>query len=264
MRCYRGTQEDTWTRSVRGHSSWTPCLAVAVVYSARPGALGARFLPTSTVFSADLVFERPLELARDTTLRDIMSALRFGDSGGMTLREVRQTLMYLHKRHVGLAPGGQFSSIVLDEDGEAVEQEHVLFLGRTQSHIRDFWEELEGESTPDQLSMGGLFIADAFVFADAPAVQEAAIRAGYDAIVYDDVFGGAETALEALTGIKPEQVDCLSLEEDPFSYWKDWRDEHDESWYHQSARPLLPEVVTNVQPMPALEAVARLQRAAEA
>ena len=188
-----------------------------------------------------------------------MSALGFGDKGGMTLRELKRTLIYLHKRHLGLAPGGPFSSVILDEDGEAVEQERAFYpIYRAQSHIRDFWEELEGESTIDQLSMGGLFIADAFVFADAPAVQEAAVRAGYDAIVYGDVFGGAETVLEDLTGLRPEQIGCLSLEEDPFSYWKE---EFEESWYHRSVRPLRSDVVTNVQSMPAVEALAELRHA---
>lgn len=186
-----------------------------------------------------------------------MSALGFGEKGGMTLRELKRTLIYLHKRHLGLAPGGPFSSVILDEDGEAVERERAFYLS-ARSHIRDFWEELEGESAQDQLSMGGLFVADAFVFADATAVQEAAVRAGYDAIVYDDVFGGAETVLEDLTGLRPEQIGCLSLEEDPFSYWKE---EFEESWYHRSVRPLRSDVVTNVKSMPAMEALAEMREA---
>lgn len=255
---FRGSQSKDWRRGVRGSTSWTPCLAAAVVYAAKPGegllSSGPAFLKTSTVFAAEIEYRSPLILPKDTTLRHVLESLRFGHDEGMSLRDVKSTLMYLSKRYVGAVPGGSFKFVLLDEDGDPREDEGFISLRRTPIH--DFWQDFEFEDEDAQLHEAGLFVSDSFVFADAKPVQDAARRLGYDAIVYEDVFGGAEYALPDLVGISPDEVSCLFHDEDPMSFWSE---EDEYQWYHETVRPLNEEIVEITGSVPAQDAAESLR-----
>jgi hypothetical protein len=91
--------------------------------------------------------------------------------------------------------------------------------------------------------------ADTFIFADAPAVQRAARVAGYDCIVYSDVFEGGRHASEVLLGVDVEELPGIDLDEDL---------EDDLVVVHDTYRPLVP--VERLWMLPAQQALALFHR----
>jgi hypothetical protein len=138
-------------------------------------------------------------------LGDVLRALDYGSPEGITETEVHKVYNYLHNRLTGRAKGGEFLYRVYDSEGDRVEDADVPFDIRSpQTPIswvaRDNWDEEPEVETADYLT------ADTFIFADAPAVQKAARRLGYNALIYPDVFAGGGDASEELLG---KEVDDL-------------------------------------------------------
>ena len=245
---FRGTltaaQEQT---ALGGAPSWTPCLGAAVVWSAKPPDLWssvpgydrARFVVGSTVTAAKVSAANVLNLGGlDQSLGDVLRSLSFEEGGGITRDEAMRIFNYLHSRLIGKARGGEFKFRVFDGDGEAMDPQDVpLSFSAPQTLISMARDDFEYAIPGDALAEADRVLADTFIFADAPIVQKVARRLGFDAIVYLDAFGGGPGALRDLMGITPEQVCCLTEEDDPFS------DDLDAVWAHETLRPLSEEIV---------------------
>jgi hypothetical protein len=215
---YRGTQLPT-IEGVRKGQSFAYSLPVAIIWSARPGDIWARrpnaqFLETSTVHRVQVDAKNPLMLStrNHTTLADILRALQFGKPDGITDDEVRKIYNYLHNRIIGKAAGGEFSYMVVDEEGDERDEDEVpLSFRNPQSMItlaRDDWDFAPGLDTAEFL------IADTYIFADAPAAQRVAMRLGHDVMIYPDVFQGGEDAAKELLGCAVHELDGITEEID--------------------------------------------------
>jgi len=261
---FRGTQDVRTEQTVRGVPSWTPCLEAAIVWSALPAnvwsssdaARKARFAATSTISAARILPSRPLHLGgADESIGAILRKLSFMRAGGATEEEALSIFSYLHYRLIGRRLGGPFKYRVFDDDGEPVDESTVpLSFSAPQTLISMARDDFEFSSSAKQsLSVADAVAADVFVFADCPVVQRVAARLGYDALVYPDVFAGAEYALRDLMGMRPEDVDCLDEDEDPFSGGED-------QWYHETLRPLVPAIVQPLWSRPALQVLETYRR----
>lgn len=133
-----------------------------------------------------------------------MKALKMPDE------EVRKVFSYLHNRIFGKARGGEFRYLVRDEEGEERGEDEVPFsLLRPESLLSEAREDFRYDpSVVDRV------FVDSFALADAPAVQRAALAAGYDAIVYRDVFEGGRGAAEVLLGKDVLDLDGVEEDED--------------------------------------------------
>lgn len=207
---YRGTQRRS-IKGVRKSLSFTPSLPVAVIWSAVPGdAWGQHapeFLPTSTIHTMQLLPAcQPLLLGNPLpypdnalSLAHVLVLLKYGKEDGITEAEVRKIYNYLHNRITGKTSGGDFLYRVFNEYMEEMDDEDIPW-DFTHPHTmisyiaRDAWDDNPTVTTAENLE------ADAFIFADAPAVQKAAIRLGYDSLLYVDAFGGGEYAAPPLLG----------------------------------------------------------------
>ncbi len=215
MILFRGTTRPG-VQGVSKSFSYTPSLPVAIIWSALPGsAWGERktaFLPTSTVHFAQLRTQHVLDLgANAATLGGILRALHYEEPGGITHAEVLKVFNYLHNRIVGKAPGGEFKYKQIDEDGEEVEEFSLRYSG-----VQLFKEEFDW--TGGGVEIADRFVADTFIFADAPAVQRAARALGYEAIQYEDVFAGGTSAAPELLGLEVEELqgvdESMDIEDD--------------------------------------------------
>jgi hypothetical protein len=214
---YRGTQRET-LEGVRKGASFAYSLPVAIIWSARPGDIWhnrkTQFLPTSTVHRAQIDARNPLELSDEnySTLGDVLRALQFGASDGITEDETRKIYNYLHNRIIGKASGGEFAYRVFDFDGEERDEDEVpLSFTNPESMItlaRDDWDFESTVETAERL------VADTYIFADAPAVQRVAMRLGHDVLVYPDVFQAGEDAAQELLGCRVSQLDGVSTARD--------------------------------------------------
>jgi hypothetical protein len=220
---YRGTQREA-LHGVHAALSFTDSIDVATIWSAAPGSAfasikenrQARFLPTSTVHAAYLAMRRPIVWDDNyISLSDVLSTLRFGRDGGITVEEVGKIYNYLHNRLTGKAKGGEFRYVIRDEDGEIEEESDGLdFSGRTRIlDEKDLFLETEDLATASRLA------ADAFIFADTPMVLKAAQRLGHDGIVHGDVFDGASAASKDLLGRKVDSLDGVEEERDIDDEW---------------------------------------------
>lgn len=260
---FRGTitkeQEKT---SLGGAASWTPCLGAAIVWASVPPSVWssfeesrrARFVDGSTVTAAKVSAAKVLDLGGpDQSLGEVLRALSFEEGDGITTDEAMRIFNYMHNRLIGKARGGEFKYRVFDADGEAMDPRDVpLSFSMPETLIsmtRDDFDLARPDTLPTtpaqarvaaRLAKADRVSADAFVFADTPTVQKVARRLGFDAIVYLDAFGGGPGALRDLMGIDPEQVDCLTEEDDPFSD-DDWR--QNTLWLHETLRPLSDDIV---------------------
>jgi hypothetical protein len=207
---YRGTQREVIEGARKG-LSFTYSLPVAVIWSSRPGDEWGRrkpsFLSTSTVHVAKIDARNPLTLGDESyvTLGDVIRLLGYGKSDGIPDEEVRKVYNYLHNRLIGKAPGGEFSYRLVDEEDNPVDDSDVPLSFTTPEtviswHARGAWDLVYevGES----LEAADRLTADTFIFADAPAVQRAALARGHDVLVYRDVFAGGERAAKELLGRK--------------------------------------------------------------
>lgn len=212
---YRGTQRAV-IEGVRKGESFAYSLGVAIIWSARPGDVWARretqFLDTSTVHTAIVAPRAPLVLSTNNhcTLADVLRRLDYPN--GISDEEVRKIYNYMHNRIIGKASGGEFKYLVVDEEGNERDEDEVPFSFRNpQSMItlaREDWDFDPGFDTAE------LLIADTYIFADAPAVQRAALRLGYDVLTYPDVFDGGEAAARELLGCDVYRLDGITEEMD--------------------------------------------------
>lgn len=218
---FRGTQTAKTERTVRGLLSYTPSLAVAIIYSARPGdAWGQRkpeFLRTSTVHAAYLEVGKTLVLndhGLTIGLGDVLRKLEYGNDG-IADDEVLKIYNYLHNRLIGKAEGGKFAYNVVDEDGEPLDEGDVPFSLRDPQTLislarDDFDYSLEAADSVE---------ADTFIFTDAPAVQRAAKKLGYDAVSYNDAFIGGKEAAEHLLGRNVLELEGITEMQDVEGEW---------------------------------------------
>lgn len=254
---YRGTQRRD-LGGVRGAQSWTDAIAVALIWSAVPGdpwassreRRDAHFIETSTVHAAHLALHHPLVI-RETYMdvADVMRALHYGEPNGITADEVRRVFNYLHNRIYGKAPGGEFSYVVVDEDGEPLDEHDEPFsLTGTASHILDLRDEATQYGWDDEvvgidIKVAERLAADAYVFFDSKTVQAVARRLGFDGFVYPDLFQGCESAARDLFGLECDDIEGVD----------DARDvKHETVFTHRTYRPLTEESVVPMWDAPSL------------
>jgi len=243
MDLYRGTQTPG-AKGVRGARSYTPSLPVAIIWSAEPSdswssrEAKAKVLPTSTVEFARLNTGKILELSDYTyiTYAEILKLLKYKKRGGIDQDEALKILKYLHNRITGMARGGEFKYTVTDSEGEPLDPNSVPFsFTSPMTLISEFKDEFEWDGSLDTAEH---LTADTFIFADAPAVQRAALKLGYEVLMYPDVFAGGEFVAEKLLGI--EVYDLKGVEED-----RDLDGEYIPT--HETFRPLVEGAVVPVQ-----------------
>ncbi len=242
---------------MRGAQSWSFSLPVAIIWSAKPGdflrGVKPSFTSTSTVHIGTASAKNPLVLAVEShaSFAEILASLKFRKKGGITEEEAVRVLNYLHNRLSGRAKGGEFAYRVYDEDGEP-RDERDLPLSFTNpatliSNFRDDWEVYDDN---DQIDYAENLVADSYIFADAPRVQEAAKRLGHDALIYEDVFQGGTTAAEVLLGTDVDDLEGieqgLDLEEEFVPM-------------HQTYRPLVDSAVSNLRAISTEQALAMWQ-----
>jgi len=240
MELYRGTRREE-VKGVRKSVSYTPSLPVAIIWSSRPpdvwGQREASFLPTSTVHIARLNTDKILELSSDNhdSFLQILRALKYGVRGGLDHDEMLKILQYLHNRLIGRAKGGEFSYRV-----EGIEEEDIPFsLMDPKTTISELKWELEGISDKKEVEQeADRLIADTFIFADAPAVQRAAVNLGYKALYYPDVFQGGEFVAPKLLGI-----DVYGLQ----GVERQWDLEMEKVPVHETYRPLVAGAIIPVE-----------------
>lgn len=237
MKLYRGTQRQA-IKGTKKVTSWTPSLPVAVIYSARPGdAWGSReaaFLPTSTVHIGDLKPRaKVLNLCGGgnyCSFGAVLKELQYEKPDGISHAEAIKILTYMHNRLIGKVGGGDFTYRIEDEDGD--EREFPLSLRETPLSM---WRD-EFDWDTDVVNE---LRADTYIFADAPAVRRAAIKLGFDAVQYDDVFSGGPSAAKELLGCdsiyQMEGVD------------KDWDLENEYVPLHTTIRPLHKDAIVNTE-----------------
>lgn len=245
VRAYRGTQRSS-DRTVRGSASYTPSLGAAVIWSAVPGSWHGEphLLPSSSVSLVELPADRVFvigEGSTTSTVGEVVRALQIEED------EVRKIFNYLHNRLLGKARGGEFGYRVVDDDGEEVEEGEVPFsLLHPETLLSACRDELwHDPSVVDRVTV------DAFVLADAPAVQRALARNGYDAVAYRDVFQGGTRAARVLLGV--DVLDLPGVEESP-----DLRDEEVPS--HLTIRPVDPASVEVLWCRPSAEVVEEVRK----
>lgn len=265
MKLYRGTQRKTPV-GLQKVSSWTPSLAVAVVYSAQPGdawssrGSSAEFRSTSTVHMAELRDgAKVLALCggeNDCSFLRMMEQLEFGKPNGMTHEEGILILRLLHIRYIREVgwSGGPFNFIVLDDDGEPMDHsENVPFdIRRPQTLIS--WVVIDGFDD-DPRAMAGNFILDTFALADIAIVRNIVRRLGYDALSYDDVFLGGKSAAPQLLGCQVGELDGVRT---------GWDLNSDRIPLHETVRPLNKDVLVDRQSVPTAEVLPQVQCAAPA
>lgn len=125
---------------------------------------------------------------------EVLRLLRYGEVGGIAHGEALKIYNYLINRESGKARGGEFRYEVLDEDGDPAE-DGLDLSGR--SRLRDARDSFDAWS---DLDYADRLVADAYVFADAPAFVRAALSLGYDGVVHDDPFEAGPPAAESLLG----------------------------------------------------------------
>lgn len=197
---YRGTQRPDLGGIRRGLSFATSRI-VAATYAARPGTSysDTAFVSGSTFHRARYV-GRVLCLGRRAVmdLDEVLKALGYGEANGIVDEEVMRILWYLHNRSTGKAKGGDVAMAVFDEDGEEQSEEDMdigLFSSSSMAKaFSDWWD------FSPSIEMAARFRASTYGFVDAPSVQLAARRLGYDAVLYTDLFEGGEQAVQELFG----------------------------------------------------------------
>jgi hypothetical protein len=183
--------------------------------------------------------------------------LRMGDTAALTIGylnkllpmsddEIRKIFNYLHNRSIGKARGGDFEYQWTDEDGDAIDEDIVPFsltLPITMiSMARDEWDY--------DRSVADRFEVDTYALADTPAVQRAALAAGYEAMSYHDVFAGGEYASKELFNRPVETLDGVEIQRDI---------KFERVPTHWTYRPLVPSAVEVLRSMPVQEVLQATQ-----
>lgn len=258
---YRGTKSDDSTLTRFKQLSFTPSLGAALIYSAVPGdpfattkALEvAHFVPGSTVHAAHVEDTPTLVISEGltTSMGDVLRLLRYGQPEGMTVKEALRVFNYMHNRLMGTAPGDPFKFIVYDESGDEMEDADVPFSIRNPQSLISMQRE-DFKYDGGDLMYADAVVADAFIFADAPAVALVASRLGYRALCYGDVFGGGQYAVDELFG--PE-FDVNDL--DGIDAQMDVEGSYLPS--HDTIRPLAGAVIQYVWSRPSAEVVPEIE-----
>lgn len=260
MMLSRGTQKPD-DKGIRGAASYTPSLPVAIIWSAVPGDMWARkpahFLPTSTIQFARLKTGegRILRLSDSNyeSFAEILGLLKYGERGGIDQDEAVKILQYMHNRIIGRARGGEFRYIVLDEDGRP-EDEGALPLSFTNpmTLIGELKDAFEWDDRHFLVSHANRLTADTYIFADAPAVQRAAVKLGYEAISYPDLFVGGESAAKQLLDMEIEDLQGIQMQRDIDS---------DEVPTHETIRPLTKGAVEPIKAVRTLDLLKEIDKA---
>lgn len=254
MKLFRGTQSPE-LKGYHSAMSWTPSLPVAIVWSSMPPDVWsqrkAAFLPGSTVHIGELQTNKVLEISEypAVTFGAILRKLKYGKPGGITMDEALRVLLYMHKRLIGKAKGGEFLYRILDEDGEEVEErDFPLSFTDPMTMISEFREDFESAG---DIGFGDYLEADTYIFADAPAVQEVARRLGYEAMLYPDIFQGGSYVTEELIGLPANNLQGVLKDEDLEGEWVP---------VHDTYRPLVEGAIVEVESIPTAEVLTNTPR----
>jgi hypothetical protein len=258
---FRGTQ---WS-DLKGHhvaQSFSPSLAVALIWSAHPGdafsshdALRkARYLPTSTVFAVEIDAKNKLSVEENhLTLGDVCRMLKYGTETGISEDEVLRIYNYLHNRLTGKAKGGEFLYRVVDEDEREISDDDIPFsFQNPQTPISIARERFVYDPSLEEADR---VTADTYVFFDAPMMKKVALRLGYDAFVYPDLFEGSRYASKGLLNLDADDLPGVH---------EDYDLRNDYVLLHDTVRPLDDSIVTIVWQRSAEELVAKLRQVREA
>jgi hypothetical protein len=229
---------------VRKALSFAYSLPVAIIWSARPGDVWGRtkptFLSTSTIHTAQINVRNPLVWDQNhMTLGDVLRDLRYGKPGGITEDEVTKIYNYMHKRILGQARGGDFGYKLVDDEGNERDEDEVPLSFRNPESVISLAR--EGWLYDPLLETADLLTADTFIFADAPAVQRAALARGHDALVYVDVFQGGEGAAKELLDCPIRDLDGIDESTDLDGVWQT---------VHDTVRILDPAVIVEMSAVP--------------
>lgn len=221
MIVYRGTQR----RDVEGalkSLSFTDSLPVAVIWSSLPGDVWAnrptKFLSTSTVHAYEVFPRNTLVLGGEEpgmSLGDVLRALDYPN--GITPDETRKIFIYLHKRLLGRTKGGGlFNYLYVDEEGDEYTDDDLSFdLTNPETMLSKALWDWDGEFEDEAVTnIANRLYIDNFAFADAPAVQRAAIKLGYDSIAYVDAFAGGADASKELFDVPVNKLVGVRMEWD--------------------------------------------------
>lgn len=257
---YRGTQRRE-IKGARTGQSWAFSLPVAVIWSAVPGdpwahskeVRRAHFISTSTIHIGQADVRNALNLGGIyTSLAEVLRKLEWGSPEGITDEEVLRVFNYMHNRLIGKAKGGEFVYQVLDEYGDPRDESEIplsfLMPMTLISEARDEWDAAYDRA--EAMELAARVVADTFIFADAPRVQMAAKRLGYDALTYHDVFQGGESAAEELLGRDVEDLEGIEQDYDLEDNWVP---------IHDTLRPLGDDVITDVVAVPTEEVLADME-----
>lgn len=255
MEIYRGTRTPS-RKTVLGAPSYTPVLPVALVWSAQGAdpwssnreCWKARFVQGSTVHAAELHPEKLLDIrsfGNHSAFSSFLEVLGYKEheEGTFSHEEALRVYNYLHNRVIGKAKGGYFSYMVLDENGEAMDESEVPLSLRNPQTLISFEarDDFEWMGTLEEASR---LIADTFIFADTPAIQKAARRLGYDCIVYEDVFAGGTDAAPELLNVEARDIAGIQMRFDI---------ENELVPVHDTYRPLDEKAITRLWSRPAEE-----------
>ncbi len=131
---------------------------------------------------------------------------------------------------------------LIDEDEVPFSLSHPQSLV---SMARDSWDYSPDLDTADRV------LADTFIFADSPTVQKVAVRLGYDAFVYKDVFAGGKDATKELLGMDVASVPGIEMEYDLHTN----NDRSRRVPVHRTFRPLTAEAVIDIATLPTVEVI---------
>lgn len=260
MMLYRGTQKPD-AKGVRGAASYTPSLPVALIWSAVPGDMWARrpanFLPTSTIHFASLATDADKVLrlsdSNHESFSEVLGLLKYGEPSGIDQDGVLKILQYMHNRIIGKAKGGEFRYIVLDEDGYPQDESDLpLSFTNPMTLIGELKDAFEFDGRHFLVSHANRLTADTFIFADAPAVQRAALKLGYQAISYPDLFVGGETAAKQLLDMEVEDLQGVQIQRDIDS---------DDVPTHETIRPLAKSSVEPIKAVRTLDLLKEIDKA---
>ncbi len=218
---YRGTQTPDTSKTVRNTLSFTKSLGAAVIWSAIPKdpyswKSKARFNPGLSTVQAVQVDASPILIITESlycSMGDVFRALDYGKENGLSFSEAKRIFNYMHNRILGKTKGGSFEYTVVTIDGDELSEDDVeLSFTSPQTLIsitRDDFDASDGD-----IDFADCISADTFVFADAPAFQEAATRLGYRGTIYHDVFQGGKYASKDIFGIPVEDLDEIFFDVD--------------------------------------------------
>lgn len=245
---YRGTRRP----SIDGRlntQSFASSPDVGSVYAATPSSSWSNpdpsYLRGSTVHPVHIKMTNPLDLRRyghQMTFGDYLTAMRYGQEGGMQHDEAIKVLNYLSKRYqrtVGMDGRGDFAFKVRrheDDYDPEVHDSEDLDDEWGSNQIQQLRDDMEYERDPEKfIRQGHRLQADSYAFADSPRTKAVGQRLGHDGVIHHDVFQGANVAGPALLGKDPEEMHGVSMEGDDID-----NENYDQLPTHETWRPFSP------------------------